>query len=99
MGSGIASVAAQAGFGVKLYDRVPGAARAALIGLAGCRAGAVGREILAGDPERRRAGTAVARGVDESPLALRLFEVGVHRGLGGFEAVGAAQFENPGKGF
>ena len=34
MGSGIASVAAQAGFGVKLYDRVPGAARAALIGLA-----------------------------------------------------------------
>lgn len=34
MGSGIASVAAQAGFRVKLYDRVPGAASAALIGLA-----------------------------------------------------------------
>ncbi len=34
MGSGIASVAAQAGHSVKLYDRVPGAARAALIGLA-----------------------------------------------------------------
>ncbi|WP_298163285.1 3-hydroxyacyl-CoA dehydrogenase [Brevundimonas sp.] len=53
MGSGIASVAAQAGFAVKLYDRVPGAARAGLIGLASDLARQVKKGRLTADEARK----------------------------------------------